>query len=202
MKQYTSYISKPAIFKTLILIAVLSITFFAGLQVIETSANEKSYTRSLPYVDPEIPLIVQVIQYGDSQDIEAMMIDGYDPNEQLGDPFKPTPIWWAISTRDKDKIKALLDAGADLSIKEPGGNTAIVEAAITGNYPSVYYLLQQVAVTEYEKIDVPKLVKYMEKGYRGKKTSTAHQYLEKTYHLLKDNGVDITELALKKRSKR
>ena len=80
--------------------------------------------------DIDLDLFVKVL-YGKPKEIEIMLSKGADINSQSGLDY--TPLMMASVFNDPDAVRFLLEHGADVSVKNSDGETALSLAAKNSN---------------------------------------------------------------------
>ncbi|PUB82724.1 MAG: hypothetical protein DBP02_13740 [gamma proteobacterium symbiont of Ctena orbiculata] len=80
------------------------------------------------------------VRHEDSEFLTLLLKNGGNPNLRAGQ-LEETPLFLAVSPRNKDKLRYLIEAGADLDTKNSNGDTALIVAAGRGQYDVAMKLL-------------------------------------------------------------
>jgi hypothetical protein len=123
------------------------------------------HAQSIPDFTPPTPLFRSILA-GDAAGAKRLIATGTDPNE--GRFLGSSPLLIAIGWGHNDIARALIEAGADINVTDPGGGTALMWAAYNdaGDADVVDLLLAKGAdVNARNKMGETALMWAMRRGY-------------------------------------
>ena len=93
------------------------------------------------------PDLYNLISKRDLTGLETAIKDGADVNQRQSEGLEATPLMWATGS-EADYIRVLLEAGAEVNVRDAMGDPAINWAAYYGNAPAIALLLEAGAETQ------------------------------------------------------
>ena len=84
--------------------------------------------------------LIKAVQSGDMEAVRHLLAKGVDVNSQ-DDALRGTALMYAAAKGAADTVSLLLEAGADIEIRNKHGRNALMEAARGGNEHVVELLL-------------------------------------------------------------
>ena len=121
--------------KTIIYLGITLIAFFNFSFASNTNFIGNQKTLNILNVSPA-PLVV-AISKGEIETVKKFIEYGTNVNEKLNGM---TPLMYAARYNNVEMIKMLLEKGADISIKDSHGNTAIKHAEAPNAKEAIAYL--------------------------------------------------------------
>lgn len=85
--------------------------------------------------------LIEAARAGDIPQLDKLLADGANPNQRAG-VNDWTPLMHAIHKGQKQSVRALLQHGADVNVRNSNGSTALIEAAGYGYAEIVAMLLE------------------------------------------------------------
>ena len=127
--------------------------------------------------------------------LDIMLKHGGNPNYQNSKWHGDTLLYAAIFGHHEnaiDRVKILIDAGADINARGANGYTPLIQAAVINQYRIIYYLLEAGADYKITSTTKLSLISLVERGSVVPRIDRGEYWRDKVVEFLRSKGEDIT----------
>ena len=125
-----------------------------------------------------------------SERLKILLAHGGDPNVGVRSRPLPTPIFWAIAGPSAENVQILIQAGADIHLRDSAGNTPLLKAITSNRFDMVHMLLAAGADFQQKLSSGRTLAEYIFYSPVDLRTDKA-EWRQKCIELMEEKGADF-----------